>query len=154
MKNNEDKYDFYESHKNKIDSFDFYDSTTLKSYNLDKIIRYQLNLLGTLDAYTKKHSENVANITCRLCKYLHCSKDFTIYCTTCAYLHDIGKLFIPMEILQKPSSLTEEEYETMKKHTILGYNLCHNDLKLRPYSASPLYHHEALNGNGYPNRFN
>ena len=75
--------------------FDFYDMTNLKSYNLDKAIRYQLNLLDTLDVFTRKHSENVASIVCRLCEYLHCSKNFTIYCTTCAYLHDIGKLFVP-----------------------------------------------------------
>ena len=132
-------------------SFDFYDSTALKSYNLDKAIRYQLNLLDTLDVFTRKHSENVANITCRLCKYLHCSKGFTIYCTTCAYLHDIGKLFIPTEILQKPGILTSEEREIIKKHTIHGYNLCMKDLKLRPYATGALNHHEALDGSGYPN---
>lgn len=131
--------------------FDFYDTTTLKSYNLDKAIRYQLNLLDTLDVFTRKHSENVANITCRLCKYLHCNKGFTIYCTTCAYLHDIGKLFIPFEILQKPGALTPEEREIMKKHTTHGYNLCMKDIQLRPYAAGPLNHHEALDGSGYPN---
>lgn len=131
--------------------FNFYDTTSLKSYNLDKHIRYQLNLLDTLDVYTRKHCENVANITCRLCEYLHCSKSFTIFCTTCAYLHDIGKLFVPQEILQKESTLTNEEFEKMKNHTIYGYNLCNEDLQLRPYAATALNHHEALNGTGYPN---
>ena len=63
---------------------------------------------------------------------------------------DIGKQFIPPEVLQKPGKLTEEEYRIMKNHTTLGYNLCMKDLKLRPYSAGALYHHEALNGSGYP----
>ena len=131
--------------------FDFYDKTSLKSYNLDKSIRYQLNLLDTLDVYTRKHCENVANITCRLCEYMHCSYNFTVYCTICAYLHDIGKLFVPAEILQKPGSLTPEEYELIKKHTTLGYNMCMKDLNLRPYATGTLHHHEALNGSGYPN---
>lgn len=130
--------------------FNFYDKTNLKSYNLDENMRYQLNMLDKLDVFTRKHCENVANLTCRLCEYLHCNKDFTQYCTICAYLHDIGKLFIPPEILQKPGKLTEEEYEVMKTHTTLGYNVCMKDLKLRPYAAGPLYHHEALNGSGYP----
>jgi len=130
--------------------FDFYDKTNLKSYNLDKSMRYQLNLLDSLDVFTRKHCENVAALTCNLCEYLHCSKSFTEYCTICAYLHDIGKLFIPSKILQKPDKLTEEEYEKMKTHTTLGYNLCMKDLKLRPYAAGALYHHEALNGSGYP----
>ena len=131
-------------------NFDFYDKTSLKSYNLNETMRYQLNMLDRLDAFTRKHCENVANLTCRLCEHLHCQKGFIEYCTICAYLHDIGKLFIPPEILQKPAKLTDEEYEIMKTHTTLGYNMCMKDLKLRPYSAGPLYHHEALNGSGYP----
>ena len=132
-------------------SFDFYDKTSLKSYNLDESMRYQLNMLDTLDVFTRKHCENVASLTCRLCEYLHCNKGFTEYCTICAYLHDIGKLFIPASILQKPGKLTDEEYEIMKTHTTKGYKVCMDDLKLRPYAAGPLYHHEALNGSGYPN---
>lgn len=134
------------------EEFDFYDSTTIKSYNLNESIRYQLKTLDGLDAYTRKHTENVANITCRLCELLRMDKGFTLYCTTCAYLHDIGKTFIPPSILQKPSKLTEEEYEIMKTHTTIGYKICMNDLKLRPYAAGALYHHESLDGSGYPNK--
>ncbi len=132
------------------ETFNFYDQTYLKSYNLDKAIQYQLNLLDSLDVYTRKHSENVATIVCNLCKKLHLSKGFTEYCVICAYLHDIGKLFIPAEILQKPGSLTNEEYEIIKQHTTLGYQLCIKDTKLRPYYAGAYYHHEALDGTGYP----
>lgn len=133
------------------EEFDFYSRTSLKSYNLDDRIRYQLKMLDSLDAYTRRHSENVASITCRLCEYLKLNQGFTIYTTTCAYIHDIGKMFIPPEILQKPSRLTDEEFEIMKTHTTIGYKMCMNDPKLRPYAAGPYYHHEALNGTGYPN---
>ena len=130
--------------------FDFYDPTSLKAYNLDKTMQYQLNILGSLDVFTRKHSENVANLTCRICEKLHCQKGFIEYCTICAYLHDIGKQFIPQEILQKPDKLTDEEFEIMKTHTTIGYKICMDDPKLRPYAAGPIYHHEALNGTGYP----
>lgn len=113
-------------------------------------MRYQLNLLDSLDVFTRKHCENVASITCRICEYLHCNKSFTQYCTICAYLHDIGKMFIPPEVLQKPGKLTSEEYEVMKTHTTIGYNMCMKDLKLRPYASGAYYHHEALDGSGYP----
>ena len=113
-------------------------------------MKYQLSMLDRLDVFTRRHSENVANLVCRICEYLHCKKVFTIHATICAYLHDIGKLFIPTEILNKPDQLTPEEYEIMKKHTTLGYEMCMKDLKLRPYANGPLYHHEALNGSGYP----
>ena len=134
----------------KKEVFDFYDRTILKSYNLDKTMQYQLNILGSLDMFTRQHSENVASLVCRICEYLHCKKTFTEYCTICAYLHDIGKQFIPPAILQKPSALTPEEFEIMKTHTTIGYKICMQDEKLRPYAAGPIYHHEALNGSGYP----
>ena len=132
------------------EEFNFYNKTNLKSYNLNETMRYQLGMLDSLDVFTRKHSENVANITCRLCEYLHMNIDFTVYCTTCAYLHDIGKLFIPPKILQKNGPLTDEEYEIIKTHTTIGYKMCMDDPKLRPYAAGPIYHHEALNGTGYP----
>ncbi len=135
----------------KSEKFDFYSPVNLKSYNLDKTMRYQLDVLGSLDFFTRRHSENVANLTCRICEYLHFNQNFIIYCTICAYLHDIGKLFIPASILNKPDRLTDEEFEIMKTHTTLGYEMCMKDLKLRPYAIGALDHHEALNGSGYPN---
>lgn len=132
------------------EKLDFYSKTSLKSYNLNESMRYQLGMLDSLDAFTRVHSENVANLTCRLCEYMRLNNAFTVYCTMCAYLHDIGKMFIPPAILQKTSDLTDEEFEIMKKHTTLGYKMCMDDLKLRSYSAGPIYHHEALNGSGYP----
>lgn len=133
------------------EKFDFYSPVNLKSYNLDQTMRYQLDVLGNLDHFTRRHSENVANLACRICEYLRLGQRFTIYCTICAYLHDIGKLFIPSNILQKPDKLTDEEFEVMKTHTTLGYDMCMKDLKLRPYALGALNHHEALNGTGYPN---
>ena len=130
--------------------FDFYNSTNLKSYDLNESMRYQLGTLDTLDAFTRRHSENVANLTCRLCEKLHMKTYFTVYCTMCAYLHDVGKQFIPPSILQKNGRLTDEEYNVMKTHTTIGYNICMNDLKLRPYANGALYHHEGLDGSGYP----
>lgn len=134
-----------------ITKIDFYSSEVLKSYNLDEKIKYQLSMLDGLDAYTRRHSENVANLTCRICTEIGMDEGFIIYATTCAYIHDIGKIFIPPQILQKNGKLTDEEYEVMKSHTTIGYKMCMNDPKLRPYMAGPYYHHESLDGTGYPN---
>lgn len=131
---------------------DFYNSTNLKSYNLDAVMKYQLSMLDRMDVFTRRHSENVANLVCRICEYLHCNKVFTIHATICAYLHDVGKLFIPPEIINKPGKLTDEEYEIIKSHTTLGYEMCMKDLKLRPYADGAYYHHEALNGSRLPSR--
>lgn len=132
------------------EKFSFYDSTSIKLYNLDRTMKYQLSVLDRLDSFTRTHSENVGNLCCRICQYMKFNRKFIVHATISGYLHDIGKLFIPPELLSKPTRLTDEEFEVMKTHTTLGYKLCMDDLKLRPYADSPLYHHEALNGTGYP----
>ena len=132
------------------EKFDFYDSSSIKIYNLDKKIRYELSILDRLDPITKQHSENVGNLCGRMCQYLRLNKKFTVHAIICGYLHDIGKSKIPHDILTKESDLTDEEFEVMKTHTTLGYKMCMEDLKLRPYAEGALYHHEALNGSGYP----
>lgn len=133
------------------EKFDFYDSTSIKIYNLDKKMRYELSILDRLDPLTKTHSENVGNLCGRICQRLKLNKKFTVHTMICGYLHDIGKSQIPNEILTKPSELTNEEFEIMKTHTTLGYKICMADLVLRSYAEGALYHHEALNGSGYPN---
>lgn len=143
-----DEFEYEKIKKN--DTIDFYDNTYLKASNLNSSIRYELELLNQLDLFTRKHSENVATITYNLCRKLHLPKGFTEYCVTCAYIHDLGKMFIPQEVLQKNGALTQEEFEIIKTHTTLGYNLCQTDKQLKPYSAGPYYHHEALDGSGYP----
>ena len=132
-------------------TFDFYNAANLKAYNLNDTMRYQLAILDKMDPITKKHSESVANLVCRICEYLGFNWQVTIHSTMNAYLHDVGKLAIPQEILNKPGKLTDEEYEIMKTHTTKGYNICMKDIKLRPYADAALYHHESLNGTGYPN---
>ena len=132
-------------------SFDFYNAANLKAYNLNDTMRYQLAILDKMDPITKKHSENVANLVCRICEYLRFNWQVTIFSTMNGYLHDVGKLCVPVEILNKPGRLTDEEFEIMKTHTTKGYEICMKDIKLRPYANAALYHHEALNGTGYPN---
>lgn len=132
------------------EKYDFYSPTNLKIHDLDNSLKDHLVVMDSLDMFTKRHCENVANLTGRICEYMRCKSQFTIHCILAAYLHDIGKLFIPKEIINKPGKLTDEEYDIMKSHTTLGYKYCMDDLALRPYSDGALYHHEALNGTGYP----
>lgn len=132
-------------------TFDFYNSSNLRAYNLNDTMREQLAILNRLEPITKKHSENVANIVCRICEYKGFNWQATIHATMNAYLHDVGKLTVPPEVLNKPGKLTEEEFKIMQSHTINGYNILIKDINMRPYADGALYHHEALNGTGYPN---
>lgn len=132
-------------------TFDFYNSASLKSYNLTDTMSYQLSILNQMDPVTKRHSENVASLVCRIGEYLHLNSRTIINLTMNAYLHDVGKLMVPPEILNKPDKLTDEEFEVIKTHTTKGYEICMKNPELRPFAQVALCHHEALNGTGYPN---
>lgn len=68
-------------------------------------------------------------------------------------MHDIGKIAIPDEILNKPGKLTPEEFEIMKTHSQLGYDLLKTSSRMTLKAAAiiALQHHEKYNGTGYPN---
>lgn len=65
-------------------------------------------------------------------------------------LHDIGKIAIPKNILEKPDKLTEKEWEIMKRHCQIGYNIANSTPDLSNISELILYHHERWDGKGYP----
>ena len=69
---------------------------------LTEDVRLQVKRLEKLDIYTNKHVHNVPKITLKICQKLNVSEEKTRFYINCAYLHDIGKIFIPYEILQKP----------------------------------------------------
>ena len=129
-------------------TFDFYNSANLKAYNLNDTMRYQLSILDKMDPITKKHSESVANLVCRICEYLGFNWQVTIHSTMNAYLHDVGKLAIPQEILNKPGKLTDQEYTIMKTHTTKGYNICMKDIIM---NAKLCMSADSVNGLNFEN---
>lgn len=103
-----------------------------------------------LDDSTYAHSLNVSIIASIVGKWLHLSEQDQKILTSCGLLHDIGKLLIPPEVLQKPGKLTPEEFELIKQHTTYGYTIL-KDKELDPrIKASALLHHEKADGSGYP----
>ncbi|MBR3325192.1 MAG: HD domain-containing protein [Clostridia bacterium] len=132
------------------EKYDFYSPSNIKLTEIDKNLQESLSVMNKLDDMTKQHCLNVSNLSTRICQYMRENNQFTIHCMIAGYVHDVGKMYIPKEILTKPGKLTDEEFEIMKTHTTLGYEYCMNDPNLRPYHDGPWYHHEALNGTGYP----
>jgi len=132
------------------ENYDFYSPCNLSLKDVDSGLKDSLSVMYKLDEMTLKHSNNVANLCTRVCEYMRCNNQFTIHCMIAGYIHDLGKMFIPKEILAKDGRLSPEEFEIMKTHTTLGYEYCMKDINLRPYSDGPWYHHESLNGSGYP----
>lgn len=106
--------------------------------------------LRNYDDITSTHSQNVALISNILGKWLGMSKEDLKVLTIAGLLHDIGKLTIPKQILNKPGRLTDEEYLLMKEHVKRGYDLLRNQpLDIRIKEAC-LLHHERCDGSGYP----
>ncbi len=115
----------------------------------DNTIEIVSNLVEINDPYTSGHMKRVALIALLILYDLEleeCSEKLYI----AAYLHDIGKVGIPTGLLSRPTTLTKEEFELVKTHVILGYELL---LKLDSKIAEVVYqHHEKEDGTGYPRK--
>ncbi|PLS03682.1 HD domain-containing phosphohydrolase [Neobacillus cucumis] len=101
------------------------------------------------DRYTHKHNDRVANYSVKIAKKLKLSKEQLENLTVAATLHDIGKIHVPIEILNKPGRLTDEEFEIIKKHPIDGAKMVKDSYY---HEIAPIIeqHHERINGTGYP----
>lgn len=104
------------------------------------------------DHITGSHTERVGIMSEVLSLSLGFSLEESMVIRQTAPLHDIGKVGIPDSILQKPASLDPQEWEFMKKHTIIGYNLLKESIHPTIHRAAiiALSHHEKWNGTGYP----
>lgn len=110
-----------------------------------------LAALQTKDDYTYRHNVAVGILSTLLGKWLKMKPEELSMLTTAATLHDIGKIMIPAEILTKPGPLDTEEFEVMKKHTTLGYEMIRDTVGTTHMQALvALQHHERLDGSGYP----
>lgn len=110
-----------------------------------------INALKTFDQYTYQHSLDVTVLSLIIGTELGLSRPELNSLGKSAFFHDIGKLYVPITILNKPSSLTKEEFDEVKKHPELGHALLKDTLKLeKNIYESALYHHERYDGSGYP----
>jgi putative nucleotidyltransferase with HDIG domain len=101
------------------------------------------------DRYTYMHSSRVANYAVKIARKLKCNKEELENLTTASLLHDIGKINVPEEVLNKPGRLTSEEYELIKRHPQDGAEMI-KDTYYAEIAPIIRQHHERLNGSGYP----
>ena len=127
-----------------------------KAYKeLDEVFNSTLltlvNALDARDTETEGHSERVTYYTLELAKNMGIKDEkFLKTLKIAALLHDIGKIGIPDGILRKPGKLTEEEWQIMKQHPMLGYKILKNIKQLKDVAEIVLHHHERYDGTGYP----
>ncbi|MBI4187419.1 MAG: diguanylate cyclase [Chloroflexi bacterium] len=110
-------------------------------------------LAATVDAkdhYTYGHSKKVSDYAVVLAEALGMEPSIVKRLETCALLHDIGKITISEEILNKRDKLTDEEWKTIKRHPQLGATITSHARRLSPCLPGILHHHEKYDGGGYP----
>lgn len=107
--------------------------------------------LQAKDDYTYRHNMAVGALSNLIGTWMELDEQELLQLTMAGLLHDVGKMAIPKEILNKPGPLTDEEFEEMKRHTIYGYEMLKNTVGISHRQALvALQHHERVDGTGYP----
>jgi len=113
-------------------------------------IRALAAALDARDPYTAGHSERVSALSVEIGRVMQLTPEELDTLRLGALLHDIGKIGVPDEILRKPSSLTDQEYELIRAHPVIGARILRSIPFLAPYLPIVELHHERPDGHGYP----
>jgi len=127
----------------------------LKRYtdDLDSAESVIMSLARTIEARdpnTEGHCERLARFAVTLGARLGLSEDDLAALHRGGHLHDIGKVAVPDAVLRKPGPLTDEEYDVIKRHTVVGDELLGSLRSMRRVRSVVRHHHERLDGTGYP----
>ncbi|HWP96604.1 MAG TPA: diguanylate cyclase [Syntrophomonadaceae bacterium] len=139
--------------KNKVEMYySVFDSLEMKDdeKNLLNSIRTLVSVINAKDRYTYGHSERVTNHSLSLAKILDLPEDQMRLLGYAAFLHDIGKIEIDRDVLNKAGSLTLEEWDVLKQHSRWGSEIVKAVPQLYPIVPIILHHHENFDGSGYP----
>ncbi len=117
----------------------------------DEIVVAFSSLAEKKDPYTAGHQRNVAQIACAIAREMNLTDEKIEGLNIAAILHDIGKIYVPAEILNKPGGLTKLEFDILKTHSQVGFDILKGIEFPWPVAKIVLQHHERINGSGYPN---
>jgi len=116
----------------------------------DRTIEGWSRALDLRDKETEGHTQRVTKMTERLARAMGLSDQEIVHAHRGALLHDIGKMGVPDQILHKTGPLDAEEWETMRQHPVLAYEMLSSITYLKPALDIPYCHHEWWDGSGYP----
>lgn len=140
-----------ESFQKYMNAFYAQSITNVKNQNIiSNVVHTLIATLELYDNYTGDHSEDVAILAVEIGERMHLSKDQLTNLYWAGICHDIGKIGISQDIINKPDKLTKEEYEEVKKHADYSYRLLNQNEELKEVAKIVRHHHEWYNGEGYP----
>jgi putative nucleotidyltransferase with HDIG domain len=114
------------------------------------IIQGFTSLVEARDPYTAGHQRKVTALSLAMARHMGCDEDTLNGLGMAAMVHDIGKLYVPAEFLNKPGKLTEAEFSIIKSHPKVGFDILDPVDFPWPISRIVLQHHERVDGSGYP----
>ncbi len=117
---------------------------------LNQTIEAFASIVEINDPYTSGHQQRTARLASAIARKLGCSQDVERSLEYAAYLHDLGKFYIPSQILNKPGKLSEIEFSLIKTHPTLGYQVLKKIDFPWPIADIVIQHHERIDGSGYP----
>lgn len=117
---------------------------------LEQVVEALGKTIDAKDKYTKGHSERVAKYSVMIAERLGFSEEQITTLRYAAQLHDIGKVGVPDEILNKPGKLTDEEFAKVKHHPVLGSEILQGITTVPEVYQAARWHHERYDGSGYP----
>ena len=117
-----------------------------------QMVQALANTIDAKDTYTNGHSTRVAKYSMMLAKRMGYEDEKLEQLYYAALLHDIGKIGVPREIINKTSRLTDEEYEIIKMHPGIGANILKEVSEIPDIAIGARWHHERYDGKGYPDR--
>jgi len=130
--------------------FSFQRYNKLQGRFTKELVTSTIKILELHDNYTRGHSENVAQVASKIAEKMGLSKKEIKDAYWAGMVHDIGKLLVPLGILNKAKALTSEEFNVIKKHPHWGYIALDKTETLSHIARYVLYHHEKWDGTGYP----
>ena len=113
-------------------------------------VKALVKAIETRDTYTEGHSVQVADFAVQLARSMGMSEREATLIEFAGLLHDVGKIVVPENILKKTSTLSDDEWTIIKRHTIYSTKIIEPIANLRPIQNWVLYHHERWDGKGYP----
>ncbi|MCT4632613.1 MAG: HD domain-containing protein [Firmicutes bacterium] len=139
-----------------------YEETTAMNETLNELLteledNYKMtvislsNAIEANDSYTRGHCDRVRKYSVDIAKALNLTESKINTLQYCAILHDIGKVGVPSDVLNKNGKLSDEEFSIIKKHPEIGYNILKDIPFLKSSADIILQHHERIDGQGYPN---
>jgi len=140
-----------------IDVFKFAENNMYKEKAIEskgshgEPIRIILNTLFEKNPRDKRHCDRVSQLGAELGEKLNLEKSVITDIRSIGLLHDIGKIIISQDILDKKEKLSAYEYDEIKKHPLIGYRILKTSNKFTHIADNILYHHERIDGKGYPN---